>query len=85
MKVYWRFDPNFFFLLHPSECACLSPRDGKMALKKKSRTEDKGLSPFEITSFYFDKLTFLWDIYPVSARTVAYVYAEPYAKEKEMT
>ena len=36
-------------------------------------------------SFYFDKVTFLWNTYPVSARTVPYVYVEPYANEKEMT
>ena len=85
MKVYWEFDPNFFFLLHPSECVCLSPCNDKKILKKKKsiKMEDKGLSPFEIISFYIDKVTFLWNTYPVS--TVPYVYVEPYAKEKEMT
>lgn len=39
MKVYWEFDPNFFFLLHPSECACLSPCDGKRTLKQRAEEE----------------------------------------------
>ena len=88
IKVYWEFDPNFFFLLYPSERVCLSPCDDKKTLKKKKksiRIEDKGLSPFEMISFYFDKVTFLGNTYPVSARTVPYVYVEPYANKKEMT
>ena len=44
MKVYWGFDPNFFFLLHPSECVCLSPCDGKRTLKK--RVEEQGIKGF---------------------------------------
>lgn len=59
MKVYWELDPNFFFLLHPSECVCLSPCNDKKILKKKSiKIEDKGFLLLRLFLFILIKSPF---------------------------